>query len=193
MTSIQKRVEDYRDTVIFSRFKHILDNYMFHISTWTLLALFSRIHNCDCLLNFLCWFFVVFCGWHTLLGFVGQRDFSSVYDFFPSQISKLVYSFESLSLKPIHGNKAVYLTMLVPLCRGWPMKQITHTQNLSGRAKSPRKNNDLLSVCKLNYIKEEEAVVYHINSELVNVGGCGCVTVRWFPLEYNNWMLGAQL
>jgi hypothetical protein len=40
--------------------------------------------------------------------------FSNVHDFFPSQNSKLVYSFESLSLKPMQGNGVVYLTVLAP-------------------------------------------------------------------------------
>ena len=38
---------------------------------------------------------------------------SNVYDFFASQNPKLVYSFESLPLKPMQGNGGVYLTMLV--------------------------------------------------------------------------------
>ena len=33
---------------------------------------------------------------------------------FPSQNPKLVYSFESLSLKPMLGNEVVYLTVLAP-------------------------------------------------------------------------------
>ena len=33
----------------------------------------------------------------------------------PSQNSKLVYSFEPLSLKPMQGKGVVYLTVLVPL------------------------------------------------------------------------------
>ena len=34
--------------------------------------------------------------------------------FFPSQNLRLVYSFESLSLKLMHDNGVVYLTMLAP-------------------------------------------------------------------------------
>ena len=41
--------------------------------------------------------------------------FSNVYDIFPSQNSKLVYSLESLSLKPMQGNEVVYSTALAPL------------------------------------------------------------------------------
>ena len=40
--------------------------------------------------------------------------FFKFYDFFPSQNLKLVYSFESLSLKSMQGNGVVYLAVLVP-------------------------------------------------------------------------------
>ena len=38
--------------------------------------------------------------------------FSNVYD--STQNSKLVHSFQSLSLKPMQGNEVEYLTMLAP-------------------------------------------------------------------------------
>ena len=40
--------------------------------------------------------------------------FSDVCDCFASQNSKLVSIFESLSLKPMHGNEVVYLTVFTP-------------------------------------------------------------------------------
>jgi hypothetical protein len=43
--------------------------------------------------------------------------FSSIHKFFPSQNWKLIYSFESLSLKPMHDNGIAYLTVLAPRCR----------------------------------------------------------------------------
>ena len=45
--------------------------------------------------------------------------FSNVCDFFPSQNSKLVHSFESLTLKPMQGDEVVYLPVLaLPIQKG---------------------------------------------------------------------------
>ena len=46
-----------------------------------------------------------------MLDFVDQCIFK-IFMNFPSQDLKIVYSFESLSLKPMQGNGVTYLTML---------------------------------------------------------------------------------
>ena len=66
------------------------DKYVFHIPICILLALCCKI----------CRIFLINICEQKLLGFV------------PSQNSKLIYRFGSISLKPMHGNGAVYLTVL---------------------------------------------------------------------------------
>ena len=48
----------------------------------------------------------------------------NVYDFFSSQISKLVHSFESLSLNTRHGLGVVHFTMLARII-GWYIEDDT--------------------------------------------------------------------
>ena len=58
---------------------------------------------------------------HNLLGFVDQCVIH-MFMIFSFKNSMLVYSFESLSLKPVQGNGVVYLTILAPLvvkCASW--------------------------------------------------------------------------
>ena len=52
-------------------------------------------------------------GQHKLHGFVDQCVFERFITFSITK-SKLIYSFETLSLKPIHDNGVVYLTVLAP-------------------------------------------------------------------------------
>ena len=79
------------------------DDYVFDISTCTLLAPSS----------ITCILFLKNIYQHKLLDFVYQCC-SSVFNFFPSQNSKLVYTFETLSFKLMQGNGVVYFTVLVP-------------------------------------------------------------------------------
>ena len=61
--------------------------------------------------------YVDFLGFHlstSIAWLCRSMCFSNVYDFCPSQNSKLVYSFESLSLEPMLDNGVVYLTVLAP-------------------------------------------------------------------------------
>jgi hypothetical protein len=51
--------------------------------------------------------------------------FLKCFQFFPSQNSNLVYSLQWLSLKHVHGNGVVYLTVLVPTYVHFEQYQVT--------------------------------------------------------------------
>ena len=57
-----------------------------------------------------CWIFFH----HKLLGFVSQCVLKNTHDFFFSQNSKLMYSFESLSLNTRQESRVVHFIMLAP-------------------------------------------------------------------------------
>ena len=96
MATLQKICRKHQFNVILSYFRQLLDNYVLNVPLSKICIIFLK----TTLLIYISWLCRSTC-------------FSNVYDF-PSQDSKLVYSFESISLNLYKVMEFLYLIMLAP-------------------------------------------------------------------------------